>query len=93
MIERLKQAGQRHRAELRQWHSGLLYWRHCGWHPGDLAGAEIGACRPHRRHEEIHLREAILAAIADQEMHFELLHREGRQPQRVFLQLFFPKVH
>lgn len=71
-----------------------LYWRLYGCHPSDLAGAEIGARRPHRRHEEIHLREPILTAITDQEMHLELLHREGRQqPQRVLLQFIFPKVH
>jgi hypothetical protein len=71
-----------------------LYWRHYRWHLGDLAGAEIGARRPHCRHEDIQLREAILAAITDQEMHFELRHRHGRQqPQRVLLHLLFAKVH
>ena len=57
-----------------------LYWRHFGWHPGDLAGAEIGARRPHRSHEEIHLREPILAAVTDQEMHLETAAQLGGNP-------------
>jgi hypothetical protein len=70
-----------------------LYWRHYGWHLANLARAEIGACHLYNRHEEIHLRSR-RTAITDQETHLELLHRERRQqPQRVLLQILFPKVH